>query len=401
MELFLQFGYGMMDHCRSLIKAWGSGTVILSPRDLDAPQMTRFGNDIATLSGGQCLLDPQFYLPHADHAKLCKHEFWPKDYRTGTFLTDGGLVKLLNDLKRLNIEVGCAEVILPGLFAERVNEDWLNIQSKIVEESSQIDFGKSLIATIALSSESVRDAKQVSALLEWAESSPSKAFYVVCEHPDGKYLVEDPNWIVNVLDLCAGLRLQGARVILGYCTHQMLIGSVAKVTAICSGTWMNVRSFPPEKFIADYEEEIRTRALWYYAPEALSEYKIPYLDIAQRQGILTLLAPSPVIDGGYVGNLFSGAQPTSVGFNEQPAFRHYLHALRKQAEILPQNDFDSAVAAYQATLDKAEAVLASLHGVGIRGQGRDFKDIIDSNRAALALFATIRGPVLRRMWGTF
>ncbi len=398
MELFLQFGYGMMEHCRHLIKSWGSGTVILSPRDLDADQLKRFGNDIVSLPGGRCLLDPQFYLPHADHEKLCEHQFWPKDYRTDTFLSDGGLPRLLNHLKQLNVEIGCAEVILPGLFAEKVDDDWLKIQTKIVEESSRVEFGKPLVSTIALSSESVRDEKQISALLEWAESNSLKAYYVVCEHPDGQYLVEDPIWVANVLDLCAGLKLLGARVMLGYCTHQMLIASVAKVTAICSGTWMNVRSFPPEKFTVDYDEDIRTRALWYYAPQALSEYKLQYLDIAKRQGILDLLAPSHEVDGGYVGNLFSGAQPSSVGFNEQPAFRHYLHALRKQVEHLPLDGLDNTVSGYESTLNDAEDRLTRLHRVGIKGQNRDFKDIIDAQRAAIGLFLSLRGPMLRRVW---
>ena len=34
MELHLQFGFGMMEHCRHLLTEWGSGTVVLSPRDL-------------------------------------------------------------------------------------------------------------------------------------------------------------------------------------------------------------------------------------------------------------------------------------------------------------------------------------------------------------------------------
>jgi hypothetical protein len=40
MELFLQFGFGMMEHCRVLVDEWGGGTVILSPRDLNETQLT-------------------------------------------------------------------------------------------------------------------------------------------------------------------------------------------------------------------------------------------------------------------------------------------------------------------------------------------------------------------------
>ena len=46
MEFYLQFGYGMMEHCRHLIKSWGRGSVILSPRDLEEQQLEKFASEI-------------------------------------------------------------------------------------------------------------------------------------------------------------------------------------------------------------------------------------------------------------------------------------------------------------------------------------------------------------------
>lgn len=225
-------------------------------------------------------------------------------------------------------------------------------------------------------------------------------YYIVCEHPSGQYLVTEPTWVANVIDLAAGLRLQGADVILGYCNHQMLIAAVAHVTAIASGTWMNVRSFPPDKFKAQYEDEIRQRATWYYCPQALAEYKIPFLDIAKRQRVLSLMAPPPALDGGFVSGLFSGVQPTSVSFSEQAAFRHYLHALRIQCSEAIGSSFDSTVENHERILDTAEVLLRRLAQAGIRGQLRDFGEIVDVNRAALELFKSLRGSVLRRRWAS-
>lgn len=352
------------------------------------------------MPGGETLLDPQFYLPHTDHRKLCKHAYWPSDYETTAFWQGPALSKLLSDLQQLNSDVGCSRFILPGLFASAVDEDWLETQRAVIEEASAIEATKPLIATVALSADAVRNADQVSLLLERAESWKSSIYYLVCEHPNGQYLVDDPNWLANVLDVCAGLRLLGADVILGYCTHQMLLAGAAKVKAICSGTWMNVRSFPPEKFNSEYEEEIKQRATWYYCPQALSEYRIPFLDIAHRLGLLALMAPLPDLDGGYVANLFAGPQPSTVGFGEQLAFRHYLHALRKQVEAVRQDSFESVESTNYALLDVAETLLKRLRGASVSGQLRDFHDMVDVNRAALALFATLRGPVFRRVWNS-
>lgn len=112
------------------------------------------------------------------------------------------------------------------------------------------------------------------------------------------------------------------------------------------------------------------------------------------------MAPPPALNGGYASGLFTGAQPSTVGFSEQAAFRHYLHALRCQVSRVDQSAFDAAVQAHQKLLDDAETVLQRLRGSNITGQLRDFSSMIDVNRAGLGLFSTLRGAILRRRWAS-
>ena len=398
MELYLQCGYGMMQHCRHLISAWRGGTVLLSPRDMNDSQLRTLSSGIADLEGGRVLLDPQFYLPHADHERLCSHEYWPSDYETGAFFQGNALRDLLRKLVDLNAALGTSEIILPGLLATAVDDEWLETERAVLEVGRELAGDRPVVTTIALDADTTRNQDHIESLLEAAPDWKPAGFYIVCEHPNGDYLVQDPNWIANLLDLVAGLRLSGAKVILGYCNHQMLAASVVQTNAICSGTWMNVRSFPPDKFRSSYDDEIRQRATWYYCPQALSEYKIPFLDVAQRQQLLGRMAPRSELGGGYARHLFEGPQPTTVGFSEQPAFRHYLHALRGQVQALEHTSYDEARAAQDGLLDEAEDLLRTLASAGIRGQQRDFTDSIDANRAALALIDSMRGPILRRRW---
>src|ERR1700730_8796270 len=107
MDLCLQFGYGMMEHCRALVRDWGSGCVILSPRDLNPTQLGTLANDVCR-AGGSVLLDPQFYLPHADHERLVSHDFWPQNYDSGIFWTGHDLTRLLTRLRRSNTQLGCS-----------------------------------------------------------------------------------------------------------------------------------------------------------------------------------------------------------------------------------------------------------------------------------------------------
>ncbi len=398
MELYLQFGHGMMGHCRELVARWEGGTVVLSPRDLDSGQLDRLADDITKHPNGRVLLDPQFYLPHASHERLRSHFYWPDEYDTGTFWDGPRLALLISELLSENRRLATDRFILPGVLANEVNEDWIAIHSLILEEARAQSRDIPILMTIALSADAARNNEQIALLMDRSEAWTDTGFYLVWEHPRGDYLTTDPNWLANLLDVCAGLRLRNSEVVIGYCNHQMLIASAAGVNAICSGTWMNVRSFPPEKFQQVHEDEIRQRTTWYYCPQALSEFTIPFLDLAQNTQVLATMQPPASMESEFVSPLFTGAQPSSIGLGEQQAFRHYLHCLREQITDTASVSFDSAVEEHQQALADAEQVLAVLHTAGIHGNKRDFGDIVAVNNGALAALVQNRGPLLRRNW---
>jgi integrase len=166
-------------------------------------------------------------------------------------------------------------------YAAAVDDHWLMRQRAFVAGAQALEVARAdLFATVALGADVVNSIHQVHEVLEDGRRWPVGSVYLVCEHPNGDYLVDDAIWVANVLELTAGFRLQGKRVILGYCNHQMLAVASAAANSIASGTWMNVRSFPPAKFRTAYEDEIKRKTTWYYCPQAFSEYKIPTLDIA-------------------------------------------------------------------------------------------------------------------------
>lgn len=398
MELMLQFGYGMMDHCRTLCRQWGGGSVLLSPRDLEPEQMERFSGNLIAKHNGQVLLDPQFYLPHADHERLTSHSYWPDSYSTGAFWTGPQLANMLAELDKLNGRLGARATILPGLLAPSIDDDWLAVHAQVASEARRLLPTRELLSTIALNADALRSTAQVETLLEGAEHWPTDGIYLVAEHPSSAYLVEDPIWLGNALDIVAHFRLAGKRVVVGYCTHQMLLLATAGCRELASGTWMNVRSFPPGKFAAALDDEIRLRTTWYLCPQALSEYKLPFVDIAWRQGVLDQMRPDPALGSGYADPLFSGPQPSTTDFDEPAAFRHYLqcfHSLARQSRL---DSFEATVAHHSAVLDAAERLCATLSSAGVVGQLRDFSRAIDANRAAVAYLVSTRGPQLRRSW---
>ena len=397
MELYLQLGHGMMELSRELVRQWGTGGVILSPRDLDREQLARLGRGLQEM-GAVTAVDPQFYLPRADHHGLTQHTYWPREFETGAFFDGPQLGTMLARLAEYNREAACSLHILPGVYATQVDDDWLSLHDAIIESARQHFPLTSSLQTICLSSDSLRAEDQIQRVLERAEGWSVGGYYVVPEHPRGRYLVDDPTWLANLLELCAGLKLLGTTVICGYCTQQMLCLAVANVDAIASGNWMNVRAFPPEKFRMSPEEERRT-AVWYYCPQALSEFRPAYLDMAFRAGMLDLLRPDPAMGSAYANALFAGAQPSSVvGFRYRNAFTHFLQCLWHQVGSARRSTFRETVDAHEVGLAAAENLLDALHEVGVRGQDRDFTDALDANRAAVGALVRARGFVLEREW---
>lgn len=400
MDLHLQFGHGMMEHSRHLVRSWGGGTVILSPRDLKREQLVKLSEDIRSLQGGQVLVDPQFYVPRSDHHRLTSHDYWPDTYQTNGFFSGTGIQTMLTTVLQLNQDLGCAAFILPGLMADTIDDIWLETLRTTAEHAATMNAGMPLYATVALSSDSVKNTAGIQDVLAEFETLDVQGAYLLFEHPNGDYIVQDPVWLANALELAAGLRLLGKTVVVGYANHVLLCLGAASVNAIASGTWMNVRAFSRGRFLAADEEDIKRKAVWYYDPASLSEYKPTFLDMAQRNGVLASMSPHAAFNSTYPAALFSGVQPSSVGFGEQEAFRHYLQCLHHQAHGVRAATFDTTVSNLRQSLDAAERQARLLAQNQVLPQGRGFSDAFDPIRAALAALEATRGAMLRRAWST-
>jgi hypothetical protein len=108
-------------------------------------------------------------------------------------------------------------------------------------------------------------------------------------------------------------------------------------------------------------------------------------------------APAGVC-GPYVDDLFSAPRPSAAAFSESTAFRQFLQCLHGQVATAQRETFEETVNAHEEMLNQAEELLDKLHSVGVRGHNRDFKEIVDVNRAAISVLQSSRGPLLRRYW---
>ena len=392
MKLKLQFGYGMKGLSEHLADVLPGTSVVLSPRDIDQDKAMSFASKMRK-NGGSVLLDPQVYaLSGSQDLKVVpKYDFW--QHREIKNIDWAELVKRIHDI---NLHLESEVTILPAPYTKKIDSHYLHAQDAVAAASG--GSGRSVFMTLCLAPRVMSSEKDLTYLLSKVDDWEVDGYYVIPERPDGDYLTDDPLWMANLLRLCAGLKLKGKQVIVGYASHQLLSLSCAGVDAIASGTWMNVRSFTMDKFLAYSKRDYAKRKAWYYCPQSLSEFSVQYLDIAHARQKLSAMRPMIEKCIPYAEMLFNGLKPSLCSFNESYAFKNYLVALASQCEEVSQGKsfserYDKVIGLYRS----AAELLAFLHKYEIRGQSRDFEDYVDVSISALDMFKEDHGFLLDHM----
>lgn len=398
MELYLQFAHGMKQIGIDLSKDWNGTTAILSPRDISPTQLENWRSSFEK-AGVKTLFDPQIYYPKSSHKGLLKYDYWDSSFSTKLESTTSFEERLIQSILEYNNIAGCEEFIIPSAM-HAYDEKWLNRWNKechkLINATHKYVNGKKHILTLALpDSLLLQTEAEIEKIIECVEKFDVDGFYIIAHPPQEQYLVDKPMWLTNLMQLCAGLKLQGKKVIMGYGNHQLLCLTATGIDAMATGTYLNVRRFT-NKFQED--DLILRKSVWYYYPAAMSEYKIGFLDTAYNAGVLEQMKPTKDMDRGYVDLLFAGALPSSTSFSETMAFKHYIHCVKIQMKNLAKSTYKETVTANEVMLATAMRRIEFLEKHGVYAQARSFKDMVDVNKSALQRLNANRGFQLKQEW---
>jgi len=398
MEIYLQFGHGMKQIAMDLSKDWNGATAILSPRDISPTQLAKWkiGFNKAKVN---TLFDPQCYYPKSCHKGLMEYEYWDKSFGTKLESNSSFEDELIKSILEYNNIADCKEFIIPSamyIYDEGWFKRWRKQCYKLVNATKRYINNKKILLTLALPETLLQQKEDtIEQIIEEAQKFEVDGYYIVAYPPKDKYLVDVPMWLSNLMQLCAGLKLTGKKVIMGYANHQLLCLSAAGVDALATGTYLNVRKFS-NKFKED--NSTKRKSVWYYYPAALSEYKIGFLDTAYNVGVLNQMKPLKAMDNGYVDLLFNGALPSSTAFTETMAFKHYLHCVKVQMKNISKQTYKETVTANEVLLETAMRRIEFMEEHGVYAQTRSFRDMVEVNKSALQRLNTVRGFQLAQEW---
>lgn len=399
MDFYLQMGHGMQSIIEKLIETWDGGTVIASPVNITQKSLLNFSKRV-NKNNGKILFDPQMYSLRDSHSKLKTYSYWPQE--SVTYIENNNYFdSILKPLIALNKEIESEAIILPSSNIDKVSREWNLSQIELINTAEKYNVGqnkKDIYHSVSLDQTILLNESDIEMVVNFVSKWDVQGIYLTCEPPKNQYLVTEPNWLTNLMSLVAGIKRVGKKVIVGYANHQYLCLSLSKCDAIASGNFLNIRSFQKSRFKDLEKSGGGKRATWFYSPLALSEYKTSFLDIAKRSGVLGLLKPADNMTNEYSSMLFTDALPSSTSYNERQSFLHYLNCLKIQVEEINTDSYKENYNYLELQLQTAEKILNVLNEKGIKGQDRDFTEIVDVNQAAIILFNDIYGFPLSMEW---
>lgn len=398
MELFLQFAWGMKKLVIDLSKDWNGATTILSPRDISPEQLKKWNEEFKK-ANVKTLFDPQCYYPKCNHKGLKQYDYWDPAFSTKIQGNSSFEDELIKSILTYNNIAETYEFIIPSsmlIYDEKWFDRWFKSSERLSNSARKIIKDRQIILTLTLpDSVLLQKEDEIEKIIEATEKIDVDGYYIIAHPPQDKYLVDVPMWLINLIQLCAGLKLQNRKVIMGYGNHQLLCLTATGIDAMATGTYLNVRRFT-NKFEKD--ENVKKKSVWYYYPSALSEYKMGFLDTAYNNGVLKQMKPTKEMDNGYVDLLFSDALPSATAFSEPMAFKHYLNCVKEQMKSLIKDTYKETVTANELMLENAMRRIEYMESNGVYAQTRSFKDMVDVNRSALQRLDKNRGFQLQQEW---
>ncbi len=400
MEFGLQMGHGMQSLAEEFLEGQKSANqLILSPRNFGKTKavsgpdrMIAYAKGSVSEVAGGILLDPQLFsdknatasLREFPHWKVCSGSLWDKPYA------------VLEEVANLNEACLTSMFIIPSNTVETVNREYLDRMGEYAASARKFSGGRKTLMTLSFGQDVLKGENSIDMLLNAFEDWDVDGFYVVSEHPRDKYLVDQPLWLYNYLVLIAGIKRIGKLAYAGYGSHQLLLLALAGCDCLFSGNYLNVRRFEKSTF-EDKGEGISQRACWYYAPQALSEFKVNTLDLAKRMGALDVLR-TPFGDEEYVGALFRGALPSDTAYNERASFLHYLICMNQQCKVLSRGSYEETYSALLGYFNTAQYIIDGLMDRGINDRARNYADALPAASQAVAAFNANWGFQMSQVW---
>lgn len=380
MEFYLQQGYGMNGINEEFSKEFKGIGIILSPRALKKSSAITILEEHARKlkrKSATIMFDPQFYVPNTHLHKILKFPYFDLgNFDTCEFNKSNAENFCKSSIEYQIDKINVDKIIIPGRYSNSLSTDWYDTHEKFIEVSQNVELEKEKYLTLALGPDVVKNKNEFDKLINKCVNYPIDGYYIVLKFPDGKFLVDDEDYLYSILDGLLSLSISGKKIIMGYCNQQSIIYSTVGVETIASGNYRNVRSFDPTIFDETDEEDFGRRSTWYFDGYSFGEYKSQQLSLAYRRGLKGEFGPKCK----YCNELLNSNNPANIIWKEGESFKHFLFELRNQwlnIDKVPKNKrIDFIIEKFEEIQERNNFLKSKGFTIGKRGFKDDILDAV-------------------------
>jgi len=223
--------------------------------------------------GFETILDPQLYVPATERGNLKDWAYYPKDVDTADLTSPAWWTdlneKLAGTVKALGINALCSPVVIPKVFDDKYYNRTVQVGSELANhfetEATQV------LQTALVSLPELADVNRSLEIASMISATKAERIYLVLVGAtEPRRELNQTDEIVGAMKLVDALESSGTRVLVGFCSSDVLLWKAAGASACASGKFFNLRRFTRQRF--EEPKSSGGQQLPYWFEEALAAF---------------------------------------------------------------------------------------------------------------------------------
>ncbi len=336
MEIYHQLGYNDVWNRQSLIDDRTGNGFIIAPRHMPKNKV----KDIEVTWKRHAIFDPQFFVPSTALGELTTYDFFPGT-SLPAFATDefcGRHAKrCASGCVKFQVGNGFRYIVIPTRYCSGTPSDFIEQQKELTVQpfleavdSQRTDIPIAL--QLVLNSHMLTDVQFRNDLLNWVTGTRAiSAVYLITQVEPRRKQLNDPSFLLALMQFTHALRMNSLDVILGYLNCESLVLSVADPSIVTMGSYEKTRMFNISDFRVPEKEQGGGPNPRLYVSRLLQWIDHRYLGAIEQVSSET----GVVFDSNhYQARMF---EPTfKWHFTKPELYKHYFLEMHKQLRLIGQ-----------------------------------------------------------------
>jgi len=224
---------------------------VLSPVNYDRAGVARHVTRMRGLSNFETVFDPQLYVPRSEMGQLPSWDYFPRDVDTADLSNAEWWARLVGNVARtavaLNVHSVCSPAIVPAVYSDSYYLHTVANCSALERCLNQTGIAPLLTAVVGMTDVSQRGrALEITSIL--SRSDTERVFLIFKSDIEPRRELADPESLKGAMKIIASLRNAGMKVLVGFCSSDMVLWKAAGAHSCATGKFFNLRRFMLTRF---------------------------------------------------------------------------------------------------------------------------------------------------------